>query len=149
MNKIAQKQSRRNFLGRVVIGWAGLTLLPALYGIARYIIPPKLYERVSQFMVVGKLSDVPSLSDGAKIVKFNKKAVILFRTEGNQIRALSAVCTHLGCIVQFQSEQKHFKCNCHGSIFDLNGNNIAGPAPKPLSPYRVELKDDNIIVSQV
>jgi len=142
-------ESRRSFLSRIIAGWLSLTLLPALYGIARYVIPPKLYERVTQSIVAGKLSELPSPGDGAKIVKFNKKAVVVFRTDENQVRALSAVCTHLGCIVQYQSEQRQFKCNCHGSVFDLNGKNIAGPAPRPLPPYRVEIKDDNILISQI
>lgn len=149
MSEPIEKKSRRNFLTNALIGWIGLTFLPALYGIAKYLIPPTLYEQVSQSVVVGKINEIPSLNDGAKIVKYNKKAVVLFRTETNQVHALSAVCTHLGCIVQYQPNEKQFKCNCHGSIFDISGKNIAGPAPRPLSPYRVELKDDSVIVSQI
>ena len=109
--------------------------------------PPILRERLSQVLNVGKYSDIPA--GEARIVRFNKKAIILIRTEEQQIRALSAVCTHLGCIVEYKPIEKLLKCNCHGSVFDLAGKNIAGPAPKPLQPFRTELKDDNIIVSQI
>ena len=138
--------SRRNFLTQALTGWIVLSVLPAVYGMMEYIIPPRIRESILQSIGAGKISDIPQ--NGAKIVKFNKKAVILVRTEQNQIRALSAVCTHLGCIVEYKPEQKIFKCNCHGSLFDLNGKNIAGPAPAPLQPYRVELKQDEVIITQ-
>ena len=140
------KTTRRNFLTRVLTGWLILTFLPAIYAIVQYIVPPMLREQMMQMLNVGKFSDIPT--GEARIVRFNKKAIILIKTEEYQIRALSAVCTHLGCIVDYRPSEKLFKCNCHGSVFDLTGKNIAGPAPRPLQPYRTELKDDNIIVTQ-
>ena len=139
--------TRKDFLGKVLIAWTGLLFLPVLYVIVRYIIPPPLREKVLAFMNLGKISDVPA--EGAKIVKFNKTPVILIRNSEGQIRAFSAVCTHLGCIVEYRGDDKNFHCNCHGSVFDLSGRNIGGPAPKPLQPYRVDLKEDNIIVSKL
>ena len=138
--------SRRNFLTQVISGWIFLFVLPIIYAMIEYIIPPHIREKIFQSINVGKMEDIPQ--NGAKIIKFNKKAVILVRNEHNQIRALSAVCTHLGCIVEYKPDQRNFKCNCHGSVFDLSGKNIAGPAPAPLQPYRVELKQDDIIITQ-
>jgi Rieske Fe-S protein len=46
--------------------------------------------------------------------------------------ALSAVCTHLGCITRYLSDEKAIACPCHGSRFDLEGNVVHGPAPRPL-----------------
>ena len=142
-----RKYTRRSFLTRALSGWLTLTLLPVLYAVVQYIIPPTVRERLMQMLNVGKFSDITA--GEAKIVRFNKKAIILIKTEENQIRALSAVCTHLGCIVEYKPADKLFKCNCHGSVFDLTGRNIAGPAPKPLQPYRTEVKDNNIIVTQI
>jgi cytochrome b6-f complex iron-sulfur subunit len=139
--------TRRSFLGGALTAWLFVTCLPALYAAIKYVIPPNIRERVMEVINAGKFSGIPS--NGAKIVKFNKKAIILVRTEGDQVKAFSAVCTHLGCIVQFVPEGRIFKCNCHGSQFDLTGKNIAGPAPTPLKPFRVELKDDNVLVSQI
>jgi Rieske Fe-S protein len=75
--------------------------------------------------------------------------VILVQAGEGQIKAFSAVCTHLGCIVEYKSDEQKFRCNCHGSVFDLQGKNIGGPAPAPLKPYRVEIKADNVIISQI
>lgn len=97
-------------------------------------------------MQLANVSDVPA--DGAKIVKFNKTPVVLVHNQEGQIKAFSAVCTHLGCLVEYRGADKQFHCNCHGSIFDLNGKNVSGPAPRPLDPFRVELKGNQVIVSK-
>ncbi len=141
-----QKLSRRNFVTEALAGWLFLTCLPVLYSTVKFLIPPNILDKVVEVINAGKFTDIPFNS--AKIVRFNKKAIILVRTEQEQVKAFSAVCTHLGCIVEFKPEEKIFKCNCHGSQFDLTGKNIGGPAPTPLKPFRVELKDNNILVSQ-
>lgn len=119
---------------------------PFLYVVLKYIIPPELREKILDVMMLARVSDVPL--EGAKIVKFNRAPVVLVRNSQGQIKAFSAVCTHLGCIVEFRIDDKKFHCNCHGSVFDIDGKNIGGPAPRPLQPYRVDLKGDDIIVSK-
>ncbi len=57
----------------------------------------------------------------------------------DQIYALVAVCTHLGCIPNWQSSEHKFKCPCHGSGFDLSGVNFEGPAPRPLERCAIRL----------
>src|SRR6266852_2718739 len=138
------KVSRRSFLAEALAGWLFVTCLPALYSVIRYIIPPNIREKVLEVINAGKYTDIPFNS--AKIVRFNKKAIILVRTEQEQVKAFSAVCTHLGCIVEFKPVERIFKCNCHGSQFDMTGKNIAGPAPSPLKPFRVELKERDIFI---
>ncbi len=141
-----QKISRKSFLSRAISAWTAITSLPALYAIVEYIIPPKILDRAFERLRVAAFGEI-SLGD-AKIVRVSKKAIAVVKGSDGTVRAFSAICTHLGCVVQYQSEKKIFHCNCHGSEFDLAGKNIAGPAPKPLQPYRVELKNDDIIVSQ-
>ncbi len=63
---------------------------------------------------------------------------------GLELRALSAVCTHLGCTVQRAGEGYH--CPCHGSTFSARGENTAGPAPRPLAWHRVELVGRQVVV---
>ena len=137
---------RRNFLQKVLIGWTSILSLPFLYVMIRYIIPPAVKEKLMEIMNIGKVADIQP--DTAKIIRFEKKPIALVRTTEGQVKAFSAVCTHLGCIIEYRADDKKFHCNCHGSIFDTNGQNIAGPAPRPLSPYRVQIKDDQILISQ-
>ena len=69
--------------------------------------------------------------------------VFLFR-EGKKIRAVSAVCTHLGCTVNLAG--KGFHCPCHGSVFDPEGSVLSGPAPKPLAWFELTLSRDRHLV---
>jgi cytochrome b6-f complex iron-sulfur subunit len=77
-----------------------------------------------------------------------KKEIYLIK-ENLDSYALSSRCTHLGCIVDFNSETKKFHCSCHGSVFDISGERIAGPAKKPLSrlPSKFMKNGDIIIFS--
>ena len=136
--------TRKSFLSYIVMGWFIMLISPIFYGVIKYIIPPKFREKIIEMLDVGRVTDVPANS--AKIIKFNKTPIVLVRTQDHQIKAYSAVCTHLGCIVQYREDERNFHCNCHGSVFDLNGKNIAGPAPRPLQPFRVEVKQDEIII---
>jgi Rieske Fe-S protein len=65
--------------------------------------------------------------------------VILIRVSETDYRAFSATCTHLQCIVTFRRSRQLIWCYCHNGVYDLKGRNIAGPPPKPLTPYVVHL----------
>ena len=66
--------------------------------------------------------------------------------EGDSIYALSARCAHLGCTVNWFGDQRIFKCPCHGSEYHSNGTNFAGPAPRPLDRFRIELSVDGQLI---
>lgn len=142
------KDTRRGFLSQAIIGWVVLIAAPVVYGILRYLSVPTSSQTANLVIPAGKITDIPDFNTGVKLIKFNRKAVFVYRNSQNQIKAFSAVCTHLGCIVGYQLQEHNFKCNCHGSVFDLDGKNIAGPAPKPLAPYRVEIKGDDVLLHE-
>lgn len=88
--------------------------------------PKVLFEPSTKFLAGTPLD----FSDG--VVRFNKeKKAYVIGTSGG-VYALSAVCTHLGCITRYKSDEKAIACPCHGSRFDLEGNVTHGPAPRPL-----------------
>ncbi len=60
--------------------------------------------------------------------------------------AMSAECTHLGCMTRFEEQQKRIVCPCHGSQFDLTGRVTAGPAPQPLPRKHISLQDGQLVV---
>jgi cytochrome b6-f complex iron-sulfur subunit len=62
-----------------------------------------------------------------------------------QIYALKAVCTHMGCTPNWLEAEQKFKCPCHGSGFAQDGENLEGPAPRPLERYAIRLADDGQI----
>lgn len=147
-SKTMSGSTRREFLGTLAAVWAGISALPIIGIVFQFLTPlpeaPASRERV----LVGTTTDLEP--GGNKVIRFNKEPVILMHTPSGQFRAFSARCTHLGCVVQFQNEGgPHFGCNCHGSQFDLNGKNIAGPAPRPLPPFRVSVEGSSIYLTKV
>jgi glycine/D-amino acid oxidase-like deaminating enzyme/nitrite reductase/ring-hydroxylating ferredoxin subunit len=74
----------------------------------------------------------------AKILKLDGKRVAAYRDEEGRLEAVSAVCTHMGCIVHWNEAERTWDCPCHGSRFKPNGEVIAGPAEDPLAPFRPE-----------
>ena len=68
------------------------------------------------------------------VIRRGAKPVAVYKSESGELKALSAVCTHLACIVHFNTAEKSWDCPCHGSRFDLDGSVLQGPATKPLEP---------------
>jgi cytochrome b6-f complex iron-sulfur subunit len=62
------------------------------------------------------------------------------------LAAISAVCTHLGCITNRDRDTGIFRCPCHGSVFDAHGAILRGPAPKPLNWLKLDLAPDGQLV---
>ncbi|MCP4665894.1 MAG: ubiquinol-cytochrome c reductase iron-sulfur subunit, partial [Deltaproteobacteria bacterium] len=75
-----------------------------------------------------------------------KMGVYLIK-KGEGFEALSARCTHLGCLVAFDKRKGEFHCPCHGSIYDRSGKRLRGPAKKPLAslPFRQEKNGDLVV----
>jgi Rieske Fe-S protein len=139
-------QSRRTFIGSILtIGLSGFAG-SILYPIFRYLVPPKQREIEVTNVSAGKLKDMEN--DSYKIVRFGNKPVILIRTDKGELKALSAQCTHLDCTVQYKKSEGVIWCACHNGKYDLNGRNISGPPPRPLDPYLVKLKGEEIFISK-
>ena len=83
----------------------------------------------------GEVSSVEQIhaGDGA-ILRDGASKLAIYRTDEGQVHAMSAVCTHLGCVVNWNKAEKSWDCPCHGSRFDPFGKVVNGPATKDLSP---------------
>ncbi len=139
---------RRSFLKTALGFWGFLLAIPLAKVLVEYITPPEAGGPPKQSLPVANVGDIAAGT--GKVVRFGKDPVIVVHLPGGQFKAFSARCTHLGCIVQYINLPKpHFGCNCHGSQFNINGVNIAGPAPRPLPPFRVTLQGSSIVVSTV
>jgi cytochrome b6-f complex iron-sulfur subunit len=69
----------------------------------------------------------------------------LTRTDDG-LMALYWKCVHLGCTVPWNDAQKKFMCPCHGSVYNISGQNVAGPAPRPLDYMEMEVQGDGTIL---
>lgn len=106
----------------------------------RFMLPNVLYEPATSF-TIGTPDDFPP--DSATFLE-ESRMYVFRRPEG--LFAISSICTHLGCNVRWEEENDGFECPCHGSSFDKNGKNIAGPAPKPLRWLKLTLESDRKLV---
>lgn len=138
--------ARRSFLNYLLGSSAVATLAAILYPIFRFMVPPQIVEAQSNSVVAGKVNDIAANS--GKIFKFGSKPGILIKTDAGEVKAFSASCTHLDCIVQYDPSSKAIVCACHNGKYDLTGKNISGPPPRPLEEFTVNVKGDDITVTR-
>ena len=132
---------RRDFLTLAGAGACACAAAGAGLVTLDFLEPKVLFEPPTRF-VAGTALDFP---EGT--VRFDRehRAYIIGAPGG--VYAMTAVCTHLGCITRFLSDENVIACPCHGSRFDIEGNVVHGPAPRPL-PW-IEIKPDgsgNLVV---
>jgi len=138
--------TRKRFVDWLLGTSAGGFLAAVFYPVIRYIIPPELPESaVNSVTLAFPPTDMPANS--GRIFKFGNKPGILVETPSGELRAFSAICTHLDCTVQYREDLGHIWCACHNGHYDLNGVNIAGPPPRPLDRYDVNVRGNQIVVS--
>jgi len=141
------QMDRRNFLNWFLGTAAGAFLVSVLYPVSRYLIPPKVEESTARSVALS-IKPAEVKANSGQIFRFGNQPAILVRTPANELKAFTAVCTHLSCIVQYRPDLSHIWCACHNGHYDLNGKNIAGPPPKPLDEYVVNVKGGQIVVSK-
>lgn len=142
---------RRDFLLKLGSG-AGVAAITVQAGASlRSLVPNVSYDSPTT-VKLGMPSEFP---EGLKFLPDER--VLVFR-DGNTFHAISAVCTHLGCTVraeplanplQVESDgaalrlTHRFLCPCHGSEYRGDGTNLSGPAPRPLTWFRLTLAPDD------
>jgi cytochrome b6-f complex iron-sulfur subunit len=131
--------SRRRFLRGYLGASLGALAASIVYPVLRFLTPPEVAEATLHEVEAGPANDPELLEKGYKIVRFGAEPVILVRVDEGEYRAFSATCTHLDCIVEYQPGARRIWCNCHGGEYDLTGRNVAGPPPRPLTPFQVHV----------
>jgi Rieske Fe-S protein len=131
---------RRTFLDVVLgVGFVA-TAVSVLYPIWRFIVPPATAEPVTDSVVAGRVTDFRP-NTGA-VLKFGARPALLIRTSDGQFRAFTAVCTHLDCTVQYKADTSQIWCACHNGLYDLSGQVVSGPPPRPLEVFSVKLRGE-------
>jgi Rieske Fe-S protein len=122
------------------------TLAAVFYPVFRFMIPPRVVESAASSVVAARIGELRP--NEGRIFKFGSRPGILVQTSEGEFRAFSATCTHLDCTVQYRTDEKMLWCACHNGRFDLTGRNVSGPPPRPLEPYTVHVRGDEIVVSR-
>ena len=139
--------SRRKFFvsaGNAAIGIAALGSL----GVTLDFLSPKVLLELPRRFSIGTLATMQPNS-----ITFDAEhRLIVFRDKQGYFYALSGVCTHLGCVVEWKETgipghpEGVIACPCHGSVFSKTGDVIRGPAPRSLDRFKMYLEDDRVIV---
>ena len=138
--------SRRGFiqwaLGFSVIATIGGVVVPLI----GYLWPPaRRAAGGAARVLVGSTKDLPA--GQAKVLPVNDKPVIVVNTAQGRVKAFSAICTHLGCVVEWNQSKGYIMCPCHDGRFNpTTGAVISGPPPAPLPAVRVSVESDQIYV---
>lgn len=139
--------TRRDFLNWFLGTTVGAFVLSVFYPLSRYLIPPKVEESTSRTVTLS-IKPTEVKANSGQIFRFGSQPAILVNTPGGELKAFSAACTHLACIVQYRADLGQIWCACHNGHFDLNGKNVEGPPPKPLEEYTVNVRGDQLVVSK-
>jgi Rieske Fe-S protein len=141
---------RRTFLDAVLAVGFVSTAVAIAYPVARYLAPPESGEPSTASVSAGKAATLTPNS--ARLFQFGSKPGIVVRTADGDLRAFSAVCTHLDCTVQFKTDTSQLWCACHNGTYDLGGSVVSGPPPRALTKFIVNLRgepgDEDIVVSR-
>jgi len=126
---------KREFLKRI--------LLYGLYVVASCVLIYPVIKFIS-FRKSQKTRIIFYADEQGAAVTFKEGVFLL--SKGNEVSALSARCTHLGCTLSFDTLSQRFQCPCHGSRFDMNGKRVAGPAKKDLESIPITRNENGDIV---
>lgn len=135
--------SRRRFIAASSAAGVSLTLLlSSLWSVWRFLAPGK--QAGEQGRVTIPRADVPP--GKPHFFHFRGHPAVVMQPEPGQFIALSAVCTHLGCIVDWRPDDGIFLCPCHAGKFSRTGKVLSGPPPKPLPSYPVEVRNNELMI---
>ena len=144
-----ETRTRRAFL--VAAGAAGICYTAALgYPIYRYLASPAEMASSASAITEVTLKHAQKLPAGSVLMfKFGTSPAMLIHHQDGAWVALTAVCTHLGCTVQYEPQANRIHCACHGGVYDpRTGANVSGPPPKPLKAFKVAVNDASVEVSR-
>lgn len=143
-------EPRRSFLTRLVV--AGAALIGAgVAGLAGAVVTPRTRPTAKRWRTAASMFDLPP---GGPFVatlterhadgwhETRKESVVFIDKVGDDYRALSAMCTHLGCRVAWDGAASQYRCPCHGGIFDRTGAVVSGPPPRGLEAIPVRLNPE-------
>lgn len=133
--------TRRYFLEAISGGAIGIAAVGSIVLTAQFLSPNVLREPPSKFK-----AGLPEEFPADSITLNKEQKVFIVRAKEGYFYAVSAVCTHLGCIANWKSEEGIIACPCHGSKFDRDGRLLEGPAPRQLPRLSMTMDDQGQLI---
>lgn len=139
-----QQPSRRSFLGRLWLLLGGVAVLEAVWVVAEFL-KPRRRRAAADDDTIFVAGPVERFQPGT-VTAFPHGRFYLARLEDGRFLALNRECTHLGCTVPWVADEGRFVCPCHASAFDIMGDVLSPPAPRPLEIFPVRIENDIVKV---
>lgn len=147
--------ARRRFISSITSG-----ILGAIGGILGIIgggaVLSSTVRRQEDWLTASALLDLPDNEPTAVTLSttrldgyretLQRKTIFLVKTGESEVAAFDATCTHLGCLVAWDSQAQVFKCPCHGGVFDRSGAVVEGPPPESLVKIATRVDGNRVMV---
>ena len=131
--------SRRRLLTWLARGFLSLWGLAFAWVVTAFTKPPRERGGIAERVIkVGPLESLPV--GQARLVRHGREPIFVIRTAEDAAVGLSGVCSHVHCVLRWDETQGTLACPCHDGAFDVNGNVLQGPPPRPLRRYQVETR---------
>lgn len=145
MSEITSKNDRRSFLKKIcnLFSFIGLVMTVGLYLLFAF--PKQIRKKKDLYVFACDEAELPVQGVRQYYIDYplhgktvTKKFFIV--NTGKELLVFSSVCTHLGCLINWNRTENRFMCPCHGGQYDNQGNVVAGPPPAPLNrlPLKIE-----------
>lgn len=136
----AKSSSRRQFFNKIWLLLGLAAMAEFIYLAVSVLNSRKTSRRQTQEKTIITAGPIEQFGPATVTAVVQGQFYLARRADGS-VLALSRTCTHLGCSVPWDEEKKQFICPCHGSTFDLNGDVLSPPAPRPLDYYPVRIEN--------
>lgn len=138
---------RRQFLDSLLWCFSIISFLGIAYPVGMFLWPRRA-ERKGSAKRTMKLPAAEVPIGEVKFVRFLNRPALVLRPNEQELVALSAVCTHLGCVVKWNEGTGELFCPCHGGRFDTKGNVLGGPPPAPLVEFKSRIENEYIVIEE-
>ncbi|WP_025209216.1 QcrA and Rieske domain-containing protein [Hippea sp. KM1] len=128
-------KTRREFLGKALSFTAAAGLASLAFPFYRFVASKSSDRTIS----------IPLSSIDRDVVFIDNPPLFVVKTKKGY-KAYDAHCTHMGCIVNYNPTSNRFECPCHGSVFDIKGERVKGPARKPLKVLTCRVVHNNLVI---
>jgi len=153
----AEPKTRRSFLGTLAIAIGGAVGAVMAIPLIRFATWPMRHNGGSAAWfplgAVDKFADTTPVRAEVEVRKtegwratVTKQTVWVTHDGVGKLRVLSAVCTHLGCIVPWKPELKQFVCPCHHAFYSADGAKLSGPQPRGLDSLPIKVENGTLFV---
>ena len=140
------RPARRRLVEILLGGGVFASVVSFFYPVLKYLVPPAVPDLGEDEVVAGKVGDLKP--NGSKVFRFGSRPALLLLTAEGEYHCVSAVCTHLGCTVQYRTDLVEIWCACHNGTYGLDGRNISGPPPRPLESLQVNVRGSEIVITR-